>query len=188
MMPLPRSLWGCIAVMAVLLLVLARQHPSQQLAPEPTSNATDVQDVVHQEQATIAEKQTEIQGLEMQLVNERTISKHVGLIQYEPGPWTDGWVATFYDGDKGINGAGTGITKSGLPASKDWTVAADIRLLPMGTIIEVQYGNWISEPLQVQDVGGAIQGKRLDIYVPSQADCLQLGRQTVRIRVLKPRR
>lgn len=125
----------------------------------------------------------------MQLQTERTLSSRgIGLVEYEPQNWSEGWDATFYDGDKGINGTGAGITKSGMRASKDWTVAADTRLLPLGTIIEVQYGNWISEPLQVQDVGGAIQGKRLDIYVPSPAKCLSLGRQTVRIRVLEPRR
>lgn len=175
------------AAVALMFAVLGNNgHQVQQQEPQPNA---EVQDIVHQEQVELAEKQTEIHGLEMQLQNERALSsRSIGIVEYEPQDWSEGWSATFYDGDKGINGTGTGITKSGMPASKDWTVAADTRLLPLGTIIEVQYGNWISEPLQVQDVGGAIQGKRLDIYVPRQAECVSLGRQTVRIRVLEPRR
>jgi 3D (Asp-Asp-Asp) domain-containing protein len=52
-------------------------------------------------------------------------------------------------------------TKSGVLPQVGWTVAADPKVLPIGSIIHIEgYGERM-----VQDIGGKIKGKRLDIFV-----------------------
>jgi 3D (Asp-Asp-Asp) domain-containing protein len=59
-------------------------------------------------------------------------------------------------------------------------VAADPRVLPMGSRIFVNAGQWSGMYL-VSDTGGAIKGKRLDIWVPSCAEARRFGRRSVQV-------
>lgn len=66
-----------------------------------------------------------------------------------------------------------GITASGHIAEEGVTVAADTSLLPYGTKIMIDGEEYI-----VQDCGGAIQGKRIDIFFADHETALSYGRQT----------
>ncbi len=71
-----------------------------------------------------------------------------------------------------------GQTASGTQARKG-TIAADTRHLPMGTRLYVPgYGMGI-----VEDRGGAIKGKRLDLFFPSHKEALEWGRQWVDVQI-----
>ena len=59
-------------------------------------------------------------------------------------------------------------------------VAADPRVLPMGSRIFVNAGAWSGMYL-VSDTGGAIKGRRLDIWVPSCAEARRFGRRSVQV-------
>jgi 3D (Asp-Asp-Asp) domain-containing protein len=59
-------------------------------------------------------------------------------------------------------------------------VAADPRVLPMGSRIYVDAGAWSGMYL-VSDTGGAIKGKRLDIWVPSCGEARRFGRRSVKV-------
>lgn len=60
-------------------------------------------------------------------------------------------------------------------------IAADPRVLPLGTVVHIQgMGTYT-----VKDTGGAIKGRRVDIWVPSRRQALQLGRKKVKIRVIR---
>ena len=59
-------------------------------------------------------------------------------------------------------------------------IAADPRVLKMGSKIVVNAGSWSGTYL-VSDTGGAIKGKRLDIWVPSCAEARRFGRRTVTV-------
>jgi 3D (Asp-Asp-Asp) domain-containing protein len=63
-------------------------------------------------------------------------------------------------------------------------VAADPRVLPMGSRIFVNAGSWSGMYL-VSDTGGAIRGKRLDIWVPSCAEARRFGRRSVQVYAAK---
>ena len=53
------------------------------------------------------------------------------------------------------------------------TVAVDPKVIPYGTRLEIDgFGVRIAE-----DTGGAIKGKKLDIFVETTAEAIQLGRQ-----------
>jgi len=57
-------------------------------------------------------------------------------------------------------------------------VAADPRVLPMGSRIQLEAGNY-SGTYTVTDTGGAIRGRILDIWVPSCSEAGRFGRRTV---------
>jgi 3D (Asp-Asp-Asp) domain-containing protein len=59
-------------------------------------------------------------------------------------------------------------------------VAADPRILRLGSRITITAGPWSGTYL-VSDTGGAIKGKRLDIWVPGCAEARRFGRRTVQV-------
>lgn len=76
-----------------------------------------------------------------------------------------------------------GVTASGTRAHKG-TIAADTRLFPFGTIMEIPgYGYG-----QVEDRGGAIAGRHIDVYFSSHEQALEWGRKRLRVRVWLPPR
>ncbi len=71
-----------------------------------------------------------------------------------------------------------GVTASGTRA-RHGTVAADTRYLPFGTVIYVPgYGYG-----RVEDRGGAIQGKKIDLWFSSHEKALQWGRRKIKVKV-----
>lgn len=81
-----------------------------------------------------------------------------------------------------------GKTASGRRVSKG-LIAADPRVLPLGTRVHLHAGPYTGEYL-VADTGGAIRGKRIDIWTPSGREAMRFGRRTVKLTVLSygPRR
>jgi 3D (Asp-Asp-Asp) domain-containing protein len=76
-----------------------------------------------------------------------------------------------------------GITKSGVPVETG-IVAADPRVLPLGSLIRVENTQY-SGVYRVMDTGGLIKGKIIDIFIPSREKALQFGRRQVEITVLR---
>jgi 3D (Asp-Asp-Asp) domain-containing protein len=62
-------------------------------------------------------------------------------------------------------------------------IAADPRHLPLGTRVRLEAGSWSGEYL-VADTGGAIKGRKIDIWTPSTREALQFGRRNVKLTVL----
>lgn len=74
-----------------------------------------------------------------------------------------------------------GITASGTRA-RPGTVAADTTVLPFGTIVHVPgYGYG-----RVEDRGGAIKGRKLDLFFNTHRQALEWGRQHHDVRVWYP--
>lgn len=59
-------------------------------------------------------------------------------------------------------------------------VAADPRVLPLGTRISMNAGSYSGSYL-VADTGGAVKGRKLDIWVPSCSEAKRFGRRTVMV-------
>lgn len=83
-------------------------------------------------------------------------------------------------GDKGF-----GITKSGTRVKRNpngySTVAVDPSIIPLGTKLYIEgYGFAIAE-----DIGGAIKGKRIDLYFNTNAQANRWGSRYVDVYVLK---
>ena len=75
-----------------------------------------------------------------------------------------------------------GRTASGKFVSQG-IIAADPRVLPLGSRVHLQAGAWSGEYL-VADTGGAIKGRRIDIWTPSTREAMRFGRRTVKLTVL----
>jgi 3D (Asp-Asp-Asp) domain-containing protein len=63
-------------------------------------------------------------------------------------------------------------------------VAADRRILPLGTKVNISAGAY-SGIYVVADTGGAIKGRILDIWVPSCSEATRFGRRSIKVSVVK---
>jgi 3D (Asp-Asp-Asp) domain-containing protein len=71
---------------------------------------------------------------------------------------------------------GKGVTASGRPSSRE-TVSVDPTVVPLGTRLVIdKVGTRVAA-----DTGGAIRGRRLDIWEPSVAACTQFGRRHLQV-------
>jgi 3D (Asp-Asp-Asp) domain-containing protein len=65
-------------------------------------------------------------------------------------------------------------------------VAADPKILPLGSTIRVSDAGKYSGLYVVTDVGTAIVGQRIDIFITELADARAFGKQQVQVELLKP--
>ncbi|CAG9609008.1 LysM peptidoglycan-binding and 3D domain-containing protein [Pseudoneobacillus rhizosphaerae] len=77
----------------------------------------------------------------------------------------------------------TGITKTGFnlkanPNKK--IIAVDPSVIPLGTIVHVEgYGKAIAA-----DIGGAIKGKRIDVFIPTKKAAINFGVKRLKVTIL----
>ena len=76
---------------------------------------------------------------------------------------------------------GNPTTASGEPVTPGVTVAADPDVMPLGTRI---YIDGIGERV-VQDTGGAIRGRKIDLAVESHQEAVEFGCKTAKIYILE---
>ena len=75
-----------------------------------------------------------------------------------------------------------GRTASGKRVSRG-LIAADPSVLPLGTRVRVEAGQYTGEYV-VADTGGAVRGKHIDIWTPSSSEARRFGRRSVKLTVL----
>jgi 3D (Asp-Asp-Asp) domain-containing protein len=83
----------------------------------------------------------------------------------------------------------TAYAITGITASGEWThrhvIAADPDILPIGTRIKIRHAGRYSGEYVVADTGAKIQGRRLDIYMPTTAECKKFGVKRVKVQVIQ---
>ena len=75
-----------------------------------------------------------------------------------------------------------GRTASGKHVGKG-VIAADHRVLPLGTRVRLEAGSYSGEYL-VADTGGAMRGRKIDVWVPNNKEAFRFGRRGVKLTVL----
>lgn len=75
-----------------------------------------------------------------------------------------------------------GRTASGRYVSRG-LIAADPRVLPLGSRVRVEAGSYSGEYL-VADTGTLVKGRRIDIWIPTGREAMRFGRRTVKLSVL----
>jgi 3D (Asp-Asp-Asp) domain-containing protein len=75
-----------------------------------------------------------------------------------------------------------GRTASGKVVSRG-LIAADHRVLPLGTRVRIDAGSYSGEYL-VADTGGAVRGRKIDIWVPNTGEAMKFGRRAIKLTVL----
>jgi len=63
-------------------------------------------------------------------------------------------------------------------------IAADPRVLPLGTTVEIVSGRYAGTYL-VSDTGAKVRGSKIDIWVPSCSEARRWGHRSVQLRVVK---
>jgi 3D (Asp-Asp-Asp) domain-containing protein len=89
--------------------------------------------------------------------------------------------ATAYTADcEGCSGTtATGVNLKENPDAK--VIAVDPNVIPLGSKVYVEgYGYATAE-----DTGGAIQGNRIDVFIPSKDQAVDFGRKTVNVKILE---
>lgn len=72
----------------------------------------------------------------------------------------------------------TGVNLKNNPNAK--VIAVDPSVIPLGSRVEVKgYGTYLAA-----DIGGAINGNKIDIFIPDTNKVRSFGRRTVEVRVL----
>lgn len=70
-----------------------------------------------------------------------------------------------------------GVTASGVKARRG-TIAADLKVFPFGTRLRVPgYGVG-----RVEDIGGAIKGRHIDVWFPSHAEARRWGARWLKVK------
>lgn len=65
-----------------------------------------------------------------------------------------------------------GITYTGGLATENRTIAVDPEVIPLGAVVEINGQEYVAE-----DIGGAIKGNHIDIYMESHTEALEWGVQ-----------
>lgn len=88
--------------------------------------------------------------------------------------------ATAYDASPADNGPWAGVTSTGMPMGYG-VIAVDPSVIPYGTkmYIESVDGQYIYGYAIAGDCGGAIKGKKVDLFYWSRSQCLEFGRRDV---------
>jgi 3D (Asp-Asp-Asp) domain-containing protein len=76
-----------------------------------------------------------------------------------------------------------GTTKSGA-RTRTGIVAADPRVLPVGTVLKIMDGP-SAGVYTVMDTGAAVKGRKIDIFIPDCRRARRFGAQTLQVRVLR---
>ena len=97
------------------------------------------------------------------------------FVNRKPEPPPRAFVATAYNL--------RGRTASGKRVSRG-IIAADRRMLPLGTRVRLDAGTYSGEYL-VADTGGAVRGPKIDIWVPHYHEAKRFGRRKVKLTVLR---
>ncbi|HLH01327.1 MAG TPA: 3D domain-containing protein [Bryobacteraceae bacterium] len=78
----------------------------------------------------------------------------------------------------------TGTTTAGTYTHRH-VLAADPDILPIGSRVRIRRAGRYSGEYVVADTGEKIVGRKIDIYIPSTAECKRFGKKRVRLTVLE---
>jgi 3D (Asp-Asp-Asp) domain-containing protein len=76
-----------------------------------------------------------------------------------------------------------GVTADGSRVERG-IVAADTRVLPLGSRIRVTGAGAYSGEYVVRDTGRLVIGRKLDVYVPTYSEARKFGRKVVKVQVI----
>lgn len=172
-----KSLFGGSAALAVTILagsVIFYTQPT--LAESISFHQSTQQEKTQEEKSEAKTVQTEEVASVIAADDKKIVAEVVAPVisTVVPAAPTESYTATAY--------AFRGRTASGRLVGKG-VIAADPRVLPLGSRVRVEAGNWSGEYV-VADTGGAIKGRKIDIWVPTTGEAYRFGRRKVKLTVL----
>lgn len=171
---LPSLVMWCLIIWGVLGIVNGIHHRQAQQRVHQEQLQTQLQ----ASQTKLRDIDAEVESLvkrNQRLSARLQVSRTIGLLPTTPGPWQT-YTATWY--------AQSGKTFSGTQTTDYWTIAADPRYLPIGTVVELQFADGSTAVGQVLDTGTLVKGHHVDVYYHSRGKDIVNGHKTVRLRVV----
>lgn len=98
----------------------------------------------------------------------------------EAGDYLGSYIASGYCGCEICSGNGNGLTYSGTVPKANHTIAADLNVFPLGTRLMID-----GIVYTVEDMGGGINGNRLDIYFGTHEEALAYGLKKIDVYAVK---
>ena len=155
----------CLALLNGFLIFSARPLSAETLPSQGQTQANKISKLADEAAAA---------RVAMEAADNVKLSEPAVVAEATPDAPVHHYVATAY--------SLRGRTASGLPVAKG-IIAADPRVLPLGSRVKIEAGSWSGEYL-VADTGGMVRGKRIDIWTPSTRDAMRFGRRTVKLTIL----
>lgn len=161
----------------------ASENKRQQIEQERrTKRQQALEEAYRLYEAKIAEEQRQRAEAKRQAEHQQiSRSNNANLTQFT-------MLATHYtarcEGCSGITATGIDVTRT-IYANGLRIVAVDPRVIPLGSIVRVEYADGTTFKAIAADVGGAIKNRRIDVLVASENAAYRLGKQTVTVTLLK---
>lgn len=129
----------------------------------------------------------EIENLKKEL--NRNDNSGSSDISDDGGQLTKTFEATFYTafcptGCTGVTATGVDVSNTIYYEGKR-IIAVDPNVIPLGSHVRVTLEDGTSFDAAAQDTGGDIKGNRIDVLVASRDEAYRLGRQSVKVEILK---
>jgi 3D (Asp-Asp-Asp) domain-containing protein len=158
---------GAVLMLLGLFVVFVySQSNSEQRLIIANDSQKELNSTAVQQNQTNSEKQTN---------TDKKLVKTTGLVTaVKAGSSKGSFTATAYC-LSGRTALGHGVRRG--------IIAADPRILRLGSKIALNAGNYTGQYL-VSDTGGGVKGRRIDIWVPSCAEARRFGRRSVTVNLL----
>jgi 3D (Asp-Asp-Asp) domain-containing protein len=173
-----KPLWGG-SVAAAALLSSWLFFTAQPLVAEPLAEAS--QEIRNEQKGDASAAPNQGAGDEKEKTNTPEPAKENPPAPAPDAPPADppaSYTATAYS-LRGRTASGHNVRRG--------LIAADRRVLPIGTRVRLEAGPYSGEYV-VADTGGAVRGRKIDIWMPSTGEARRFGRRTVKLTVLtRPR-
>ena len=152
---------------------LAEAHEQKVLVVEPPKDMTAVNEAYTP--AVEPPKQTvTVNGQEMERV---TADESLGMTSL------GNFNVTHYCTCSVCCGKSDGVTASGRAAVPYYSIAVDPSVIPLGTVVYLDYGDGVLHEARADDTGGAIHGNSIDLCVGDHMTAMQYGGRTATVYV-----
>ena len=166
-------IFGILAIsIAILILYLFAwgTHLNQELLATQDELAITVENLKLESRKS-SELGVELNKTTKELTSANATISDLKTIEYELVYIGDFKITYYCDERRAHICGGNGITASGKPTEVGWTVAADWSVLPNGSLIYIDGGGF----REVQDVGGAVKERHIDVLVQEHSEALDFG-------------
>lgn len=166
---------GVVLILMSLFVVFMYAQARSEMSPAIASDSQkEVKDVVNTEIASLTTSPTP-DDKNRKLVNKTVLTTKsnttTATVTTTGGRSLGSFTATAYC-LQGRTAMGSGVRRG--------IVAADPRVLKLGSRVTLNGGGYSGSYL-VADTGGAVRGRRLDIWVPSCSEARRFGRRSVSV-------
>lgn len=155
-----------IVIVSILSLSLySRPEETEVIEPTPKTEIEAVPPVVKMTPPGVRSTPPQVEEIVTDTESEETpVIERISLGEFQ--------VTAYCPCSKCCGEWADGITYTGTVATENHTIAVDPYVIPLGSTVEINGTEYVAE-----DIGGAINGNRIDIFFESHETALEWGIQ-----------